>query len=59
MDSKKVSKYKIKNYTSITRTIPPGMDKLFQWGIIKSGNIVVIKNRLKAKNLLLISGDKR
>ncbi|GAA0124419.1 hypothetical protein UT300019_03210 [Clostridium sp. CTA-19] len=45
VDSKKVSKYKSKNDTSITRTIFPGMDKLFQWGIIKSGNIVVIKNR--------------
>ncbi|WP_082761295.1 hypothetical protein [Clostridium sp. ATCC 25772] len=45
VDSKTVSKYKSKNDTSITRTILPGTDKLFQWGIIKSGNILVIKNR--------------
>lgn len=34
-----------KNDISITRTILPGTDKLFQWRIIKSGNILVIKNR--------------
>lgn len=31
VDSKAVYKYKSKNDTSITRTILPGTDKLFQW----------------------------
>ena len=42
MNSKKVAKYKTKEGTSITTL--PGMDKLFEWGIIKAGDIVVIKN---------------
>ena len=42
VNSKKVAKYKTKEGTSITTL--PGMDKLFEWGIIKAEDIVVIKN---------------
>ncbi|MCD2347218.1 PDDEXK family nuclease [Clostridium guangxiense] len=44
VDSKKLPTYKAKRDIPITRTTLPGMDKLFEWGIIKSGDIVVIKN---------------
>ncbi|EPY6469414.1 hypothetical protein ACWO4B_000013 [Clostridium sporogenes] len=37
--------YTTKSATPITRNTFPGMDKLFEWGIIKGGNAVVIKNR--------------
>ncbi|NFG24543.1 hypothetical protein FDF11_13665 [Clostridium botulinum] len=42
VDNKKRPTYK--SDTPITRTTFPGMDKLFEWGIIKAGDIVVIKN---------------
>ncbi|RXI44636.1 hypothetical protein DP145_09535 [Clostridium tetani] len=45
VDDKKRSTYKVKRDAPINRTTFPGMDKLFEWGIIKSGNVVVIKNR--------------
>lgn len=45
VDDKKRPTYTPKRDTSITRTTLPGMDKLFEWGIIKSGDAVVIKNR--------------
>ncbi|MCY6483803.1 hypothetical protein OW763_05500 [Clostridium aestuarii] len=45
VDDKKRSTYTTKRNTPITRTTLPGMDKLFEWGIIKSGDAVVIKNR--------------
>ncbi|MFD3156676.1 hypothetical protein ACFIJ5_07410 [Haloimpatiens sp. FM7330] len=45
VDDKKRHTYMAKKNTSITRTILPGMDKLFEWGIIKTGDAVVIKNR--------------
>ncbi len=44
MDNKKLSTYTTKRDTPITRTTLPGMDKLFEWGIIKAGDIIVIKN---------------
>lgn len=43
VDNKKLPTYK--RDTPITRTTLPGMDKLFEWAIIKSGDAVVIKNR--------------
>lgn len=55
VDSKKISKYKSKSDTAITRTILPGMDKLFQWGIIQSGDIVVIKNRYNSEATVIDS----
>ncbi|APF26561.1 hypothetical protein NPD7_952 [Clostridium sporogenes] len=45
VDDKKRPTYTVKKDAPITRTTLPGMDKLFQWGIIKDGDIVVIKNR--------------
>lgn len=42
VDNRKLPTYK--RDTPITRTALPGMDKLFEWGIIKAGDIVVIKN---------------
>ncbi|MFV3012787.1 hypothetical protein ACLD43_14860 [Clostridium botulinum] len=45
VDDKKRPTYIAKRDTPITRTTFPGMDKLFEWGIIKSGDAVVIKNR--------------
>lgn len=45
VEDKKRPTYTAKRDTSITRNIFPGMDKLFEWGIIKSGDAVVIKNR--------------
>ncbi|QPW57053.1 hypothetical protein IRP63_08910 [Clostridium botulinum] len=45
VDDKKRSTYTPKRDTPITRTTLPGMDKLFEWGIIKAGDAVVIKNR--------------
>ncbi len=45
VEDKKRHTYITKRDTSITRTIFPGMDKLFEWGIIKVGDVVVIKNR--------------
>ncbi|WP_242867566.1 hypothetical protein [Clostridium botulinum] len=45
MDDKRQSTCTTKRNTSITRTILPGMNKLFEWKIIKAGDIVVIKNR--------------
>ncbi|EJO5348829.1 hypothetical protein NRP93_002965 [Clostridium botulinum] len=45
VDDKKRLTYTAKRDTAITRTTFPAMDKLFEWGIIKSGDVVVIKNR--------------
>ncbi|HDK7159117.1 hypothetical protein ACP49_12160 [Clostridium botulinum] len=45
VDDKKRPTYTTKKDTPIIRTTLPGMDKLFQWGIIKDRDIVVIKNR--------------
>lgn len=45
VDDKRQSTCTTKRNTSITRTILPGMNKLFEWKIIKAGDIVVIKNR--------------
>ncbi|MFD3156749.1 hypothetical protein ACFIJ5_07805 [Haloimpatiens sp. FM7330] len=45
VDDKKRPTYTSKSNTPSTRTILPGMDKLFEWGIIKAGDAVVIKNR--------------
>lgn len=42
VDNKKLPTYK--RDIPITRTTLPGIDKLFEWGIIKAGDIVVIKN---------------
>ena len=42
VDNKKLPKYK--RDIPITKTTLPGMDKLFEWGIIKAEDIVVIKN---------------
>lgn len=44
VDDKKRPTYTVKRDTPITRTNLPGMDKLFEWGIIKEGDSVVIKN---------------
>lgn len=44
VDDKKRPTYTVKRDTPITRTTLPGMDKLFEWGIIKEGDSVVIKN---------------
>ncbi|WP_243276235.1 hypothetical protein [Clostridium tyrobutyricum] len=41
---KKKSTYSEKSNTPIVRTRLPGMDNLFEWGIIKSEYTVVIKN---------------
>ncbi|MCJ8173425.1 hypothetical protein [Clostridium botulinum] len=45
VDDKKRPTYTTKSATPITRNTFPGMDKLFEWGIIKGGDAVVIKNR--------------
>ncbi|BDB01907.1 hypothetical protein FDC02_01805 [Clostridium botulinum] len=45
VDDKKRHTYKTKSATPITRNTFPGMDKLFEWGIIKAEDTVVIKNR--------------
>lgn len=45
VDDKKRPTYTTKSATPITRNTFPGMDKLFEWGIIKGGYAVVIKNR--------------
>ncbi|CBZ03903.1 conserved hypothetical protein [Clostridium botulinum H04402 065] len=45
VDDKKRPTYTAKRDTPITRTTLPGMDKLFEWGIIKAGDAVAIKNR--------------
>ncbi|KEI78908.1 hypothetical protein N452_09945 [Clostridium botulinum A2 117] len=45
VDDKRPSTCTTKRNTSITRTILPGMNKLFEWKTIKTGDIVVIKNR--------------
>ncbi|EPY2281123.1 hypothetical protein ACXAT1_002036 [Clostridium sporogenes] len=45
VDDKKRPTYTTKSSTPITRNTFPGMDKLFEWGIIKGGDAVVIKNR--------------
>ena len=44
VDDKKRPAYSEKRNTPITRSYLPRMDKLFEWGVIKSGDIVVIKN---------------
>lgn len=44
VDNKKLPTYTTKRDTPITRTTLPGMDKLFEWEIIKAGDSVVIKN---------------
>ncbi len=45
VDDKKRPTYTTKSATTITRNTFPGMDKLFEWGIIKVGDAVLIKNR--------------
>lgn len=45
VDDKKRHTYMTKRDTPIIRTTLPGMDKLFEWEIIKAGDAVVIKNR--------------
>ncbi|KIN83293.1 hypothetical protein [Clostridium botulinum] len=45
VDDKKRLTYTGKRDTPITRNTFPGMDKLFEWGIIKAEDTVVIKNR--------------
>ena len=45
VEDKKPHTYVTKRDKSITRTTLPGMDKLFEWGIIEAGDAVVIKNR--------------
>ncbi|CAM2895409.1 hypothetical protein [Clostridium sporogenes] len=45
VDDKKRPTYTTKSDTPITRNTFPGMDKLFEWAIIKAGDAVVIKNR--------------
>ncbi|NFH30723.1 hypothetical protein FDC49_00655 [Clostridium sporogenes] len=45
VDDKKRPTYTTKSATTITRNTFPGMDKLFEWGIIKAGDAVLIKNR--------------
>ena len=44
VDDKKRPVYSEKRNTPITRSYLPRMDKLFEWGVIKSGDTVVIKN---------------
>lgn len=44
IDDKKRAVYSEKRNTSITRAYLPRMDKLFEWGVIKAGDVVVIKN---------------
>jgi CxxC motif-containing protein len=44
VDNKKRPVYSEKRNTPITRSYLPRMDKLFEWGIIKAGDMVVIKN---------------
>lgn len=44
VNAKKIAVYSEKRNTPITRTTLPGMDKLFEWEIIKAGDSVVIKN---------------
>ena len=55
VDDKKRPTYTAKRDTSITRTILPGMDKLFEWGIIKSGDVVAIKNRDNSEAIVINS----
>ncbi len=45
VDDKKRPTYTTKSATPITRNTFPGMDKLFEWRIIKSEDAVIIKNR--------------
>lgn len=44
VDDKKRPVYSEKRNTPITRSYLPRMDKLFEWGVIKAGDAVVIKN---------------
>lgn len=44
VDAKKRAVYSEKRNTPITRSYLPRMDKLFEWGVIKTGDTVVIKN---------------
>lgn len=44
VDDKKRLLYSEQRNTPITRSYLPRRDKLFEWGIIKAGDIVVIKN---------------
>ncbi|HCL4447780.1 TPA: hypothetical protein N2D04_003841 [Clostridium botulinum] len=55
VDDKKRSTYKVKRDVSINRTTLPGMDKLFEWGIIKAGDAVVIKNRDNSEAIVIDS----
>ncbi|EPY2306203.1 hypothetical protein ACXATD_001861 [Clostridium sporogenes] len=55
VDDKKRPTYIAKRDTPITRTTFPGMDKLFEWGIIKSGDAVVIKNRYNSEATVIDS----
>jgi CxxC motif-containing protein len=44
VDNKKRPVFSVKRDTPITRSYLPRMDKLFEWGVIKSGDTVIIKN---------------
>jgi len=41
--------------TRVTRSILPKMDKLFEWGVIKAGDDLVIKNREANKGVAIDS----
>lgn len=45
VDSRKKVVYSEKRNTPIKRASLPGMDRLFEWGIIKAGDIVEVRNR--------------
>lgn len=53
VDDKKRLVYSEKRNTPITRSYLPRMDKLFEWGIIKSGDTVVIKNFDSSKAVVI------
>jgi len=44
ISEKKTAEVRTEGATGITRTYLPRMDKLFEWGLLKAGDTVVIKN---------------
>ena len=44
ISEKKTAEVRCEGSTGITRTYLPRMDKLFEWGLLKVGDFVVIKN---------------
>ena len=43
ISEKKTTEVRSQGSTGITRTYLPRMDKLYEWGLLKAGDIVVIK----------------